>query len=142
VAVEQHQHQCLANHKAVALNVEYEEGKKPRRIAKGAGFLKRGPRPLTAVLAAGLAVALLLLLLAGGRAGVPKVRILYRQQWQVNVAVTSSLCMCTMLDGPGRFSWLHQGVVAEHACKLQTGSNVLPGSYAATCNTGSVSAPS
>jgi hypothetical protein len=59
----------------VALNVEYEEGKKPRRIAKGAGFLKRGPRPLTALLAAGLAVALLLLLLAGGRVGVPKVRI-------------------------------------------------------------------
>jgi hypothetical protein len=74
VAVEQ-QHQCLANHKAIALSVEYDEGKKPRRIAKGAGLLKRGPRPLTAVLAAGLAVALLLLLLAGGRVGVPKVSL-------------------------------------------------------------------
>lgn len=73
MAVEQHQHQCLANHKTIALNVEHEEGKKPRRLAKGAGLLKRGPRPLTAVLAAGLAVALLLLLLAGGRVGVPKV---------------------------------------------------------------------
>jgi hypothetical protein len=76
VAVEQHQHQCLANHKAVTLNVEHEEGKKPRRLAKGAGLLKRGPRPLTAVLAAGLAVALLLLLLAGGRIGAPKVTVL------------------------------------------------------------------
>jgi hypothetical protein len=41
------------------------------------------------VLAAGLAVALLLLLLAGGRVGVPKVRILDKQQLHAAIFVMS-----------------------------------------------------